>query len=456
MMNSLEKSQLRDRVIVLLTDGTPHTVDLEENPPSYLISEANKRGIRIFAIGISVTGEGASYLSQLVRGTQGAFFRSNDCDSLQDAFRTITDIVSRGTLSREPFAVQVAAPVVVSTGSLNFDSTYIHTQVCDTITLTNVGEGDAVVDNVTIAGITGTNEFVLPPGVPSPLVIPENGQVRVPVCFTPAELRERTATVSMSYNSCQQAVRFDTLRGVGYAIANMRLTGEQVALPGDRVVIPIYGDSTLTGYGVDTIRYRLRWNRTMLLLRNATPGPAMTGAAVSLQPVVDDGRFATTEIVITGNDLSAPGQLALVEFQMLRGDTLAVNVELTEGTFQNGNPRTLLSAGTALVAYDSTCFRDSKAVRRRTSAKVIAGEMTPTPAEGGEITLPVIATAETNVAVEVYAMNGTLVRPAEHYRLHAGNSEVQLDVSQLPAGRYYALIRTADGDIHLRTLILAQ
>jgi hypothetical protein len=459
MMSMLRSSVVRDRVIILMTDGaSSHSTDQAQNPTSFLISEANRQGIRIFVIGIGLTdGDGVDSLKKLATGTRGLTFFINNCDSLRDAFETITDIVSRGTITREPFAVRVVAPVVTSSGGLSFDSTYIRTERCDTLTLINTGEGDAVVDTVDIAALSGGgSDFSLDPGITLPLIIPESGQIKVPVCFSPSTLRTRSATLKVRYNSCQQEERTDTLLGVGYAIANLRISDQRAALPGAVVTIPVYGDSTLAGYGVDTIVYTIRWNKTMLALRDAAPGTAAPSATVTVKPAVFDDRFATTEMMITGSDLASPGELVRVEFDVLRGDTLATTIELIAGTFKDGNPRTLLSAETALVAYDSTCFRSGMAVRRRTSAKVIAGEALPTPAEGSNVTLPVIATAETNVAVELYSMDGTLVRPAEHYRLHAGTDDLHLDLGELSAGRYYALIRTADGDIHLRTIILAR
>jgi hypothetical protein len=459
MMSMLNTSVARDRVIILMTDGaSSHSIDQTQNPTSLLISEANKRGIRIFVIGIGLTdGEGVDSLKKLATGTRGLTFFIDNCDSLRGAFETITDLVSRGTITREPFAVNVVAPVVVSSGGLSFDSTYIRTERCDTLTLINAGEGDAIVDAVDIAALSGgSNDFSLDPGVTLPLIIPESGQIKVPVCFTPSTLRKRSATLKVRYNSCQQEERTDTLLGIGYAIANLRINDERAALPGGVVTIPVYGDSTLAGYGVDTITYTIRWNKTMLALRDAAPGAAAPSATVTVKPAVFGDRFATTEIMITGSNLSAPGELASIEFDVLRGDTLATTIELIAGKFKDGNPRALLSTETALVAYDSTCFRSSMGIRRRTSAKVIAGEVVPTPAERATVTLPVIATAETNVAVELYSMDGTLMRPAEEYRLHAGTGDLHLDLGELPTGRYYALIRTADGDIHLRTIILAR
>jgi hypothetical protein len=141
---------------------------------------------------------------------------------------------------------------------------------------------------------------------------------------------------------------------------------------------------------------------------------------------------------------------------VLRGDTLATTIELIAGRFEDGNPRAILSAETALVAYDSTCFRDSKAIRRRTTAKVIAGEVVPNPTESRDVVLPLISTASTTVAIEVYAVDGTLALPVERRTIAAGTVDLHLDLGSLPDGRYFALIRTHDGEIHPRTIILAR
>jgi hypothetical protein len=452
-------------VIVLLTDGAPTSNDRTANPASRIIAAAKARGIKIFTIALGLTPqstsglEGIKYLDSLANETDAASFVSNDCGSLQGAFESITDIVSRGSITREPFSIFVTAPLLVSTGTMSFDTTYIHGEICDTMTLTNVGEGDAVVDAADFADLTGatSGEFFLGPDVTPPLVIPESGQLKVPICFRPDGLRQRRGVLTFRYNNCGIDVRADSLVGTGYAEANLRVSDEYAALPGNTVTMPIYGDSTLTNYGVMSITYTVRWNKTMLYLKDVQPGAAVPGATIAAKPTLYGDRYATAEITVSSSSpIVSSGELARLQFEVMRGDTLATIVEVTEGTFEDGNPKTILNKETGLVAFDSTCFRSSKAIRRRTAAKIAAGDATPTPVDGTTVTIPVTATDQTVATVEIYHIDGTLALPRTRRQLNAGANTVSIDLGTLPAGTYYAILRTPEGETELRNIILAR
>jgi Mg-chelatase subunit ChlD len=458
MIDTLAKSPLQDRVIVLLTDGNAIDLGTNTSIATTIANLAKGKGVRIFTIGIGSTGlstVGKAQLNTFTNITGGAIFDGNNCDSLQQAFESITDIVSRGTVNREPFAIKINAPLLVTSGGLKFDSLYIHGQACDTITLTNVGEGDAIVDNIAFSKLVGgpSNEFFLPPGITTPFTIPENGQLRVPVCFSPTGIRQRAATADFNYNNCGQSALADSLHGIGYAIANLRINDERAALPGSIVTMPVYGDSSLAEYEVNTITYSVRWNRTMLDLRAIHPGTAAAGATVTMPlPVVYDDRYATAQVVVSGNGIDSRGELAQLEFQVLRGDTLATLVELTAGKFEDNNPRTILD-NAGLVAYDSTCFRSQKGITSQSASKVVAGEASPSPSTSDVVTIPLTSSVETLVKVEIYSMSGTLVVPATTHRVKPGSSIIPIDLEGIPDGSYYARLSTADGETLFRKII---
>ncbi len=139
MIQTLDASPLSDRVIVVLTDGVTNPEDLVANPINDIISEANASGVRIFTIGLRLSDQaGIDYLQELADRTNAISIIANDCGSLQDAFAQITEIVSTGSTWREPFQITVTAPQIIA-DNMDFDSLYIYSDTCLSMTLTNVG-----------------------------------------------------------------------------------------------------------------------------------------------------------------------------------------------------------------------------------------------------------------------------------------------------------------------------
>jgi hypothetical protein len=366
--------------------------------------------------------------------------------------------VSRGAKTREPFQMKVLSPLIVTAKNVHFDSVYVHGTLCQLITLTNAGEGDAVIDDVQFREAIGvpSTEFSLGPGVRFPLTIPESGQADVLICFTPDKIRTRKGEAVFSYNSCGAEPAVTGLSGAAFALANLRVSDEKIGLPGQTVAMPIYADTTLGLYSVNSIRYKVRWNKTMLDLVGVRPGSGAAGTSAAISaPVTFNGRYATVEITSTGTGIQGGGELAQLDFLVLRGDSLASDVELTYGLFEDDNPRAQL-ANAGMIAFDSTCFRSSKPIQSGPVAKVVAGEITPTPASGRELALPLVADATTLVSLEVYAVDGTLALPAREHALAAGANTVTIDMSGASSGSYYALVRTAGGETIVRRIVLAR
>lgn len=458
MIRTVSASPLEDRVIVVLTDGVTNDPDLLANPVNTIVNEANAENVRIFTIGLRLSAPvGINYLEQLADRTGGISIIANDCGSLGDAFARITEIVSQGSTWREPFKITVTAPKIVA-DNIDFDSLYIYGDTCVTMTLTNVGEGEAIIDTVQFTDLVGgrTTEFFLEDGVNSfPITIPENEQKTVRVCFRPEELRTREGLTIVDYNDCNAEPGSGSVTGVGYAVANLRVTDERMALPGGQVSMPIYGDSSLIDYTVDTIVWTVRWNRTMLELDGVRPGTEANGAAVVASgPIVYDGRYASVELMATGPALYTPGQLAELDFTFLRGDSLAAYVEITDGKFQDGNPKALLrNAG--IVIYDSTCFRELRPIiYKGVPAKIAIASVSPTPADGDHIDVALEATNEAAITLDLFDANGSAVMPAERHDLTEGASILSLDVRSFRSGVYHMRIRTDDGETVYHKLII--
>ncbi len=460
MVDMLAQSDLHNRVIVLLSDGDAEPHDRRFHPPASVVQHAQDNGVKIFTIGVGLDGNGtaAMYLRELANGTGGVAFDAsdNDCQTLQNAFEAITDIVSRGTTFFEPFAVKVIAPNIAASPSLVFDTVHVHKSICSSITLTNIGEGEAIVDSATVTDALGgaTTEFHIPSDVRFPIRIPEGEQVVVPVCFTPDTIRMRYGKLSFRYNNCGQKPTSTDLSGAAYAVANLRVSDLRIGLPGDIVTMPIYVDTSLADYAVATITYEVRWNNSMLDLRTVLPGAE--GLAVIVEPVGPvAGRDAVAHITVTGDGLRGSGELVALEFQVLRGDALFSDVTLTEARFEDGNPKVILSNG-GMVAFDSTCFRESKPLSNTGASKLSVGDASPTPARGRQVVIPVAADGETAISLEIVAADGRVALPRQTYHIDAGTARIQVDLSTFPPGSYYAVLTGGSGETFLRKILIAR
>jgi hypothetical protein len=458
MVQRLQASPLEDRVIVLVADGETDDNEPDLNPLSTVIAEAKAAGIRIFPIGIALDEQNAfSYMNDLADETNGKAFFVEDCSSLEDAFAEITEIVSAGGKWREPFEITVTAPRVIADKAL-FDSTYIDHDTCLAVTLTNVGEGEAIVTDVEVTDMLGnaTGEFYLDTEATSfPITIQENGQKQVTVCFKPDSLRQRKGLMRAIYNSCNDVRESGEIEGTGYAIANLRVSDTMLALPGDIITMPVYGDSSLVRYDVDSILFTVQWNRTMLELKEVRPGAAANGASViSVGPVMQNGRFATVQIRADGPALYNPGELAQIDFEFLRGDTLASPVEVTTATFADGNPKTLLK-NPGLVIYDSTCFRELRPIKYvGSAARVAVGDPSPSPSVDGSISLPVRSSTATHLTVDVFDVTGAAVGPSRHIDVGEGASWINVDVTDVESGSYYIRVTSEAGEAAFRRVII--
>lgn len=470
MIDTLAQSPLRSRVLVVLTDGQADKQDQDTFSIARIVTAANAAGIRVFTIGIGIEAfprpqdraEFRQYLGDMARQTGGETFEAEDCDSLQFAFEKITDIVSRGNEAREPFVLRITSPLVEADRDLLFDSTYVYAEgtadtVCKTITLTNIGEGEAIVDSIEFTDMVGnlTDEFFLKPNSTFPVRVRENRQVDVDICFTPKSIRGRGGKVRFGYNNCGGQPIFRALTGTGYGRGNLRITDERIGAIDQRVTLPVYGDTALQFYQVKTITYSLRWNRTMLDLVGVRPGGSAGTSTVAItQPVTYQGKYATVGITVTGDALPTAGELALFDFDIIRGDTLATLIELTSGQFDDGNPKMLLkNAGTVIL--DSTCFRPFKPVQVSSgTTKISVGQPSPNPVASDVITLPVESSATSALFIELFNTDGTTAQPTVQYLLPAGSTMLSFNIRQLPPGSYYLTARTPAGEVTVRKFVV--
>lgn len=461
MIDVVAQSPLKNRVIVLLTDGIPSGNDAITNPITTVIARANQAGIRVFTIALDIDNPtGRTYLRQLVDGTGGQGFEAvgSDCRTLQEAFEAITDIVSRGGRTTEPFRIKIQSPFLVTLNGVTFDSVHVGGTICRSITVTNAGEGTALLDSAQFLDLLGqpTNEFYLQAGTQFPILIPESGQANLTICFNPKKIRVREGEMRLFYNDCGSVPTSAGLSGAAWAGANLRISDSRIGLPGTNVTLPVYADSSLEEYSVNTIVYSLRWNKTMLDLRGVTPGARSGGATLTISKPVSYGpRYATVEITANGTGLPGGGELAQVEFTVLRGDSLATAVELTQGLFEDNNPKTsLVNAG--LVQLDSTCFRDSKPVSIGTVAKVSVGDVSPNPVRGAAVKLPLESDGAGTLRFTLYNSDGAQIAASRDVAVTAGKGAIEIDIAGLAAGSYYVMVRTPDGASLFRKLLIVR
>jgi len=335
---------------------------------------------------------------------------------------------------------------------------YVKGTRCSTLTIANIGEGDAIVDDIFFQDLAGspTTEFYLGQGITLPLRIPEGENIEVPVCFTAEKIRMRGGKVYFRYNNCGQSPASSTFSGAAYAVANLRIIDQRIGLPDQLVTLPIYADSSLADYGVNRIIYELRWNRTMLDLRTLRPGPAAGAAAVALDgPVTYTGSDAVARLVVSGGEAAGAGELAQFEFMVLRGDALFSTIELKDGLFEDDNPRTILVNG-GIIGFDSTCFRDAKPVSTGGAIKMTVGDAGPTPTTGNRTTIPLSADGAVMLTMELYGADGELIRQPVTYDLPTGSGEIGIDLADLASGSYYAVLKSSTGETFLRKILVAR
>jgi uncharacterized protein YegL len=457
MFDTLAKQPLNNRIVVLLTDG--EATDTILNPVTTIVDRARQRGVKIFTIGVGLSAVANRYIGTLASQTGGIAFDGSDCDSLQSAFEKITEIVSRGTVYNEAFAMRITAPLLVTSGNILYDTLHLRDTACQTITLTNVGEGAAKVDLIELVDTLGVSnpEYFLEPGLTFPIDIPENGQRTITVCFKPTGLRTRKGLIRFRYNNCAADTLQARLLGNSITEANLRVTDDLVGLPGETVHMPIFSDSSLVNFEIHNATYTLRWNRTMLSLGEMRASAGAPGATVALDgPVTYSGRYAIAKFTVTGETFVGGGQLAEVDFKVLRGDTLATVVEIITGQFEDDNP-TVLVVNAGSVALDSTCFRESKPlITQGSAARVTAGEFTPTPSTGGTIAITQESTEATMVGIEIYSIDGQRRRTIEGTPVEQGSNRIALDLTGIGDGTYYAVFRTAAGETIVRDLVIAR
>ncbi len=274
--------------------------------------------------------------------------------------------------------------------------------------------------------------------ISAPPLVPGPGRDSILIRFTPSGPSGPVQGLLRIYHSG----RTDSLDVVlnGYVVGEeltlaADLGADQTSRPGATVVIPISLDGDLAGYNVDTIDVRLRFRRTML--RPTAVGADQPGAtATLLTPTSPNAPDGEQIVRIASNAPLTSGAMASVAFDVLVGDALATEVVL-DSIGSPGPVALAVRADSVTVTIDDFCDAAQRLVRFGSTQAIKA---VPNPAHdrmGIAWTVP--ALEPTRVAI--YDADGREVLVLMDRTALPGTYTADVDLSQLPAGAYYCVLR---------------
>ena len=355
------------RVIVLLTDGR-NSFGCPQPVLAQIIADAQAAGVRIYTIGIGDVGDvNDAELGALASQTGGRYFFASSADSLLAVYQAISEDLSKGADGYIRLTGEGAAPLLsFDPPLLQFDSVRVDSTRCADLTVRN--DGNAPYEGGPLAGIDApfaTATPILPPLLPGE-------STTVEICFGPDRLRLRLDTVRLSYYRCAEEELTATLEGVGYDSVVVEMRDRYVGRPNSIVTIPLHLlDPLPEKYEVDSIRFTVRFNKTMLALGPdfvelgdpvASKPSAGGSAAREMLAEVEFADYssdtATVGVLLYGgrarSDLPT-NELAGLNFLVLLGNSLETTVEVSSATFADGNPK-VGRKNPAIFAIDSICY----------------------------------------------------------------------------------------------------
>ncbi len=355
------------RVIVILTDGT-NSGFCAQVGLARIIADAQAAGVRIYTIGIGDPGDVNDLeLGALASQTGGRYFFASSADSLLAVYQAISEDLSKGADGYFRLIGEGAAPLLsFDPPTLSFDSVRVDSTRCADLTVRN--DGNAPYAGGPLDGIDppfATATPILPPLLPGE-------STTVEICFGPDRLRTRLDTVRLSYFRCADEELIALLDGVGYDSVVVEMRDRYTGRPGSIVQIPLYLlDPLPEKYEVDSIRFEIRFNKTMLALgpdfvdlRGEEAGKivAENGAAENMIAEIEYADYstdtATVGVLLHGgravSDLPTT-ELARLNFLVLLGNALETTVEVSSSTFADGNPK-VGRKNPATFVIDSICY----------------------------------------------------------------------------------------------------
>lgn len=464
MIAELGKSKLNKKVLIVITDasstGGSEPEDIQKNPEDVIVREAKAAGVTIFPIGIGTDNFAKNSMQSIAAKTNGIFFDVSDCGNLQTAFETITSTLSEGTVRDLAFAAKLSVPDLRASG-IDFDSVAIGDTVCKKIFITNEGLGDAIIDDIKLAEITGisSDEYLLGKGIKTPIVIQEKQQINFDICFAPKKIKSREARINMRYNSCNGEILNPKLNGIGVAEIGLSITGKRIVKPGDIITVPINVGSSITRFDISKIVFGVRWSKTMLEFNRVIPSAIANGTTFNVtKPTTFTGNKANIEITANTGKFSNSGEMAKVEFTVLRGDSMQSNVEISYGKFDDGNPKARLYDTTAIIQYDTSCFYTAIPVKDINSFvnfnKLVFGEVTPNPVQDNAVSVAVSSELEGILNADLTDEQGKQIFTNKSFLIKQGDNNLRINLPNISSGVYFIRFNAGSKQIISKKIII--
>lgn len=432
------------RVMVVLADGANNCGGSAETLQT-AIQAATSRGIRVYTIGIGAADAGD--LTAIATQTGGFYSEAVTPNELLESYQTIANSLSRDQRNTLRFDGRSVAPLLLlDQDVITYDSTDVGNELCRTFTITN--GGDAPLENLG-ALVEGT-DFRFNNADLSPLA-PGDSRL-LTVCFEPTTIRERNGLVRFDYVRCSPLSDTIDLEGVGTDSVTISFAGSFVRRPGSTFSMSIdLLDNVPEGYAVDSMRFVLRYNKTVLYPNDAAAPFVRTGADladlfanqnVAFSYGADDAFLDVTFVngrLIHPQDATA--QLATIEFLALHGNTRSSAIEVISAIFADGNPRVGITGSADLFA-DSLCFHDDRLVdasaRFGPAAKLVTNDR-------AGVLFSLDVDEARHLEIDLYDITGRHVAPVAAGEYNEGTYLVRFDWRDLPSGPYIVAIRASDG-----------
>ena len=436
------------RVIVLLTDGQNNS-GCAQQTLAQIIADAQAAGVRIYTIGIGDVGDVDDVeLGALASQTGGRYFFASTADSLLSVYQQISEDLSKGADGYVWLKGEGSAPLLtIDPPLIQFDSVRVDSTRCATVTFEN--SGNAPWPGGPVEGFDppfATTTPILPPLVPGE-------SVSIEICFGPDRLRLQDDTISLSYFRCADEELSARLEGVGYDSVVVEMRGRYIGKPGSTIDIPVYLlDPLPEKYRVDSIRFGVRFNKTMLSIAPdfvTIDGGAADGMIAEVEAADYTTDTAFVSILLHGgravSDLPT-SELARLRFLVLLGNSMETTVETYSATFADGNPK-VGRINPAIFAIDSICYLPDRLLDG--SARY-NGTITKVTTQGSQVNVrfEVVMAHDISpvpISVELYDRTGRVVMSLGEMMVdQSGTYQIAGGGEKISSGIYYVALRVGE------------
>lgn len=454
-IDEIEPRPIRQKVIILLTDGDDNGFTNCANGMADLQARLARFSVPVYTVGMgsSITPAGLSALRSIASLSGGAYFNALTENDLLAVYDSIARMLSREP-SRRSFEVggrTVAPYVQIAPTSIDFDTVWVGGSRCTTVTVTNTGNAPMSLASVALAAgdysTLATDTSEIPPG--------ESREISI--CFTPSRLRVIQSSGTVTTQLCAPLATPLALRGVGLDSVTIALLDTFSARPGSTIMVPVYLQNALPAeYDVDEYSLSVAYNKTVMFPDVpfvATAGSHSRSMSSATHLTTYSGDTARTDISVSGGTLSAShsgGVLVYLRFRMLLGNSIATDLSLPAALYADGNPR-VGRVGASACAIDSICYIEGRLIdASRRFARLTDVRYAD---DGLEVSYELDRDAEVSVAL--YDNAGRRYTSLAHGTAAAGSHRLAASIQSLPAGRYYVVLQSG-GATQTRSIVVVR